>query len=301
VEVSPLVPLLAGVAISLPSSMAGVSGAFLLLPFQVSVLGFTSPSVSATCLVFNLVAIPAGVYRYVREGRMLWPLAGVILAGTAPGVCIGAILRIQYLPDPVAFKFFVGCVLLCITVKLLRDLAGQVRRPPAGIDGAAAGSGEASRPATFVVESVSWSWRRVTYGFNGQLYSFKVLSVLPLALVVGVVSGIYGIGGGAIVGPLLVTLFRLPIHTVAAAVLSCTFLTSVVGVIFYQLAGLVRSGSGPAVAPDWALGVLFGVGGAIGMYLGARCQRYVPAWIIRILLAAVLLVLSVRYIGGIFG
>ena len=34
--------------------MGGVSGAFLLLPFQVSVLGFTSPAVSPTNLIFNI-------------------------------------------------------------------------------------------------------------------------------------------------------------------------------------------------------------------------------------------------------
>jgi len=51
-----------------------ISGAFLLLPFQHSVLGYTAPGVSATNLVYNLVATPGGAYRYLREGRMLWPL-----------------------------------------------------------------------------------------------------------------------------------------------------------------------------------------------------------------------------------
>jgi uncharacterized membrane protein YfcA len=45
------------------------------LPFQVSVLGFTSPAVSPTNLVYNIFAKPGGVYRYVREGRVVWPLA----------------------------------------------------------------------------------------------------------------------------------------------------------------------------------------------------------------------------------
>ncbi|RZB29990.1 MAG: uncharacterized protein SRB1_02270 [Desulfobacteraceae bacterium Eth-SRB1] len=91
----------------------------LLLPFQVSVLGFTSPAVSPTNLVYNIVAIPSGVYRYVREGRMAWPLAWVIIAGTLPGVFIGAILRIKYLPDPKNFKLFVGCILLYVGLRLL--------------------------------------------------------------------------------------------------------------------------------------------------------------------------------------
>ncbi|MDP3032117.1 MAG: TSUP family transporter, partial [Rhodocyclaceae bacterium] len=67
-------PPLVAFVISLFTSMVGISGAFLLLPFQMSVLGYVAPSVSATNLVFNLVAIPAGVWRYAHEKRMDWPL-----------------------------------------------------------------------------------------------------------------------------------------------------------------------------------------------------------------------------------
>jgi len=40
IEISPWIPPLVAFAISLLTSMGGVSGAFLLLPFQVSILGF---------------------------------------------------------------------------------------------------------------------------------------------------------------------------------------------------------------------------------------------------------------------
>jgi len=65
VEVSPIVPFAVALIVSFFTSMSGVSGAFLLLPFQVSFLNYTAPSVSATNQVFNIVAIPSGVYRYV--------------------------------------------------------------------------------------------------------------------------------------------------------------------------------------------------------------------------------------------
>ncbi|MBI5253753.1 MAG: TSUP family transporter, partial [Euryarchaeota archaeon] len=73
VETPIFVPPLVAFVISFFTSMGGVSGAFLLLPFQMSVLNFTSPAVSATNFVYNIVAIPSGVYRYLREGRMAWP------------------------------------------------------------------------------------------------------------------------------------------------------------------------------------------------------------------------------------
>jgi uncharacterized membrane protein YfcA len=50
--------------------MGGISGAFLLLPFQMSVLGYTNPSVSATNQFYNVVATPGGVWRlYLDSGR----------------------------------------------------------------------------------------------------------------------------------------------------------------------------------------------------------------------------------------
>ena len=106
IEVNPLVPVIVAFVVSFFTSMGGVSGAFLLLPFQMSVLGYTHPSVSATNQMFNVVAIPSGVYRYYREGRLVWPLTLAVIIGTLPGVFIGAIVRIGYLPDPRNFKLF---------------------------------------------------------------------------------------------------------------------------------------------------------------------------------------------------
>lgn len=88
--------------------MAGISGAFLLLPFQVSILGFASPSVSATNFLYNVVGTPGGVLSYTRERRMAWSLALSIIAGTLPGVLAGYYIRVTFLPDPRTFKFFVG-------------------------------------------------------------------------------------------------------------------------------------------------------------------------------------------------
>jgi len=111
--------------------MGGVSGAFLLLPFQMSFLGYTNPSVSATNQLFNVIAIPSGVYRYYKEGRMVRPLTWTVIIGTLPGVFIGAIVRIGYLPNPKNFKLFAAFILLYIGMRMVRDL---IRKPLADID-----------------------------------------------------------------------------------------------------------------------------------------------------------------------
>ena len=301
VEVAWWVPPLVAFAVSLVTSTGGVSGAFLLLPFQMSVLGFTSPAVSATNQLFNVVAIPSGVLRYVREGRMVWPLTWVVVVGTLPGVLLGAVVRVWLLPDPTAFKVFAGAVLAWIGARLVRDLLGRQRSGGAAAAEArfrelvrSSGTDGRSDRATRVT---AFTLRRVEYEFHGEVFAFPTASVFLLSLAVGIVGGIYGIGGGAIVAPFFVAVLGLPVYTVAGAALMGTFVTSVAGVAFYQAIAPLRPDL--AIAPDWALGLLFGIGGAAGMYCGARLQKRLPARAIKWMLAAVILFVAGRYLLGI--
>ena len=60
------IALTAAFAIAVIATPAGVSGAVLLLPFQVSVLGTPSPAVTPTNLLYNVIATPGALYRYRR-------------------------------------------------------------------------------------------------------------------------------------------------------------------------------------------------------------------------------------------
>lgn len=307
VEVSPLVPLAVSFVVSLFTSMGGVSGAFLLLPFQMSVLGFTSPAVSSTNLVFNIVAIPSGVYRYIREGRMAWPLAWITILGTLPGVLIGAIIRIKYLPDPRHFKVFMGCVLLYMALRLLFDLRAKTGQDKSRVEKIedsfrersaqmrkALAAGEMQTP---VVRTTRFSLTEYAYEFYGDRFSFNTLTLFALAFAVGILGGVYGVGGGAIIAPLLVSFFRLPIYTIAGATLFGTFVTSIAGALFYAMIAPLYADTGLMIAPDWMLGAIFGVGGFLGMYCGARLQKYFPARLIKLALTLTLLYLALSYLS----
>ena len=306
IEVAPWIPPLTAFVISFFTSMGGVSGAFLLLPFQLSFLGYTAPSVSATNQLFNIVAIPSGVYQYWREGRMVWPLTWIVIAGTLPGVLLGAIVRVEYLPDPRQFKVFAAAVLLYIGIRMIRDLLGKnyslqtrdrsekrfrelVGNHPAGAKGAA----PAEPPGISAVRLTHFNLRRFGYTFYHERFDVSTWGIFSLSLVVGVVGGIYGIGGGAIIAPFFVTFFKLPVYTIAGATLMGTFVTSIAGVAFYQAIAPFYPNS--SVAPDWLLGILFGLGGMAGMYFGAKCQKHVPAKAIKWLLAGILVFTALEY------
>ncbi|MEH0638300.1 sulfite exporter TauE/SafE family protein [Streptomyces bottropensis] len=239
-----LLGFVAGLLISVATSPVGVSGAVFLLPVQVSVLGVPSPAVTPTNLLYNVVAGPGALLRYWRAGRLGGPLTRLLVAGSVPGVIIGAVIRVFAVPGPRVFRLLISALLLPLGVWLclrtLRPASDRAARPP--------------------------SPRATT----------------SLALAVGVAGGIYGIGGGSLLGPVLVGR-GTPVATVAPAALASTFVTSVIGAITYGLLSLTTTGD---VAPDWLLGVACGAGGLVGGYVGARLQPLLPETALRLLLGA---------------
>ena len=283
VETSILLPPLVAFGISFFTSMGGISGAFLLLPFQMSVLGFISPSVTSTNFLFNVAGTPGGVYRYARECRFVWPVAILIVTGIIPGVLVGYYLRIIYLPDPKTFKFFVGCVLVLIALKLLKE-AFNGKTTVSQTQGGCL--------LTDRVEEASIDMKTTRFNFKGATYSFTTVLLLGLSLAVGIIGGVYGIGGGSIIASFLITFFGLPVYAIAGAVLLGTFVSSLAGVTFYSLIPI----NGAVAAPDWLLGILFGMGGMVGMYLGAKAQKYAPERWIKLMLGGVIIIVASKYI-----
>jgi uncharacterized membrane protein YfcA len=232
-----------------------VSGAVLLLPIQISVLHVASPAVTPTNLLFNVAAVPGGLLRFRHERRLLSHLTWLLVAGTLPGVIAGAIIRVELLSGGRAFQVVAAGVLLPLGLWLA---LGSQRLQP-----------NRSRPAG-----------RARCG------------IWALSLVVGTIGGIYGIGGGSILAPILMAL-GYSAYEVAPATLAATFLTSIGGIITYQVLQVTHGG---AISPDWALGAFLGAGGFAGSYLGARLQRHLPERSLRKLLGAIACLVALRYI-----
>jgi uncharacterized membrane protein YfcA len=253
-----VVALAAAFVIAVLATPAGISGAVLLLPFQVSVLGTPSPAVTPTNLLYNVVATPGALYRYWRQGQTGGRLALVLIAGTLPGVIAGSIIRVELLPSARVFDFVVAAVLL-----------------PLGI------------------------WLALTTPTRAQAEAeARAVRALPppalilLAVVVGCVGGIYGIGGGSILAPILIGAGRPP-REVAPAALASTFVTSIAGVITFLILSAHHHGS---VAPDWPTGIALGVGGLAGAYTGARIQRHLPDTLIRRVMGVLVVAIGARYL-----
>jgi uncharacterized membrane protein YfcA len=249
-----IVALAAAFVVAVLATPAGVSGAVLLLPFQVSVLGTPSPAVTPTNLLYNVVATPGALYRYRRQGQTGGRLALLLTCGTLPGVVAGSVIRVELLPGPRVFDVVAAAVLLPLGLWLV-------------LTGPAAGPGER---------------RRVV----------PAPGLVVLAVVVGCVGGIYGIGGGSVLAPVLIGAGRPPAE-VAPAALASTFVTSVAGVITFTALSLHAQG---LVAPDWPTGIALGLGGLAGAYTGARLQSRLPEVLIRRVLGILVIAIGARYL-----
>jgi len=247
--------LVAAFAVAVAATPAGISGAVLLLPFQVSVLGTPSPAVTPTNLLYNVVATPGALYRYWRQGQTGGRLAFVLISGTLPGVIAGSVIRVELLPGPRVFDLLVSVVLLPLGIWLVATRAASRRR---------------ARPLRLI----------------------PAPALVALALLVGCVGGIYGIGGGSILSPVLIGSGR-PAAEVAPAALASTFATSVAGVVTFTILSTHQRG---AIAPAWATGVALGIGGLIGSYTGARIQARLPEALIRRMVGVLVIAIGARYL-----
>lgn len=305
IDINPIYPPIVAFVISAFTSMSGVAGGFLLLPYQMSVLGYVHPSVSPTNQLYNVISTPAGIFRFIRERRMVWPLMWMIIAGNLPGVVIGAFIRINFLPDPRHFKLFAGAVLLYIGLRMVLDMVHRGKNVEKANKAeetfrqqVRSEKGAKNKFSPKGVRVLQFTPKVISYEFYGQTFTFSTMVTFVLCFVVGIVGGIYGISGGSIMAPFFVSFLGLPIYTVAGATLMGTCVTSIFGVLFYVLiAPLYPSMS---VSPDWMLGLLIGAGGLVGVYCGARIQKYMPAKVIKWILAVVIIGTAIKYALEIF-
>ena len=250
--------LAAAFAVSAVATPAGISGAVLLLPFQVSVLGTPSPAVTPTNLLYNVVSTPGALYRYRRQHQTGGRLALLLITGTLPGVIAGSVIRVELVPGPRVFDLMISALLLPLGIWLVAPRPARNRAPA-----------QPARPARRIPAPV----------------------LIFLACLTGCVGGIYGIGGGAILSPILIGSGR-PASEVAPATLASTFVTSLGGVATF----IILSASAGPVGPNWPTGIALGIGGILGGYTGARMQSRLPDTLIRRIVGTLAIAIAAQYL-----
>ncbi|MPZ66644.1 MAG: TSUP family transporter [Pseudonocardiaceae bacterium] len=234
-----LMAALAGAVVTTLGTPAGMSGAVFLLPVQISLLGVAGPAVSATNLLFNIIATPVAVIRMARRALPGSRELAVVITTGIPAVALGVLARVTVLADPARFRVVFALVLLGLGLRS----ALRARRPSP--TAATTASGE-NRPL-----------RRRT--------------LAALTAPIAVLGGVLGIGGGSLLAPTLVGLLRYPARAAALLALATTLTTSVAGLACYTLLEATQFTT-TSTAPNWRIGLALAAGGLVGSLAGTSLQ-----------------------------
>jgi len=295
IEANPLVIFVVGFLTAAVLGQVGLTGGFLTLPYMVSLLGFDSPYVTPTNMVGNINAL-GGIYGYIKEKRMAWPLAITGGLGAVLGAFVSPVIRLRLLSDPRPFRLVIGLMMLFLAGRLLYETTNRFLKNRGEVKARQARFAEhvaqikaerqkrlaSGLPAGAVLKTTHISLGRVSCNFWDEDFEFQPLTVFTAGFIIAIIGSVIGVGGAFLMVPFLVSVVGLPIYIIAGATITFTFTNAMMGIVaYYTVAPLM--GTSP-VPPDWLMGLILAAGGLVGSYIAARTQRYFPEKALKVIL-----------------
>jgi len=112
------------------------------------------------------------------------------------------------------------------------------------------------------------------------------VALVLTGLIGGLLSGVFGVGGGIVMVPLLISFARMDQRRAATTSLAAIVPTSIVGSLSYLANGHI----------DLAGGAIIAAGAVVGSVLGTNLLQRIPLFWLRWLFIALLLVVAVRMV-----
>ncbi len=248
------VPALVGVGFvgGLLAGIFGVGGGVVLVPLMVTVLGVRQHLAHGTSLaIVAATALVAGI-RYAQQGFLppdVWVLAAELIAGTVIGVTFGA--RLMSRVPASRLRQIFGVFIVLLGLRMLLAL------------------GEGS--------GVLIDWRTDSVLLLGGF-------VFAVGLLVGVLSGLLGVGGGVFLVPFLALAIGVPQHIAQAISLAVVVPTGVVGARAHYRRGNVNR----------SLALWIGLGSVVAALVGSQLAAGMGDEVLRRLFGLLLAATGVR-------
>lgn len=258
------------------SGMFGVGGGFLITPllFFIGIPPAVAVATSANQIVASSVsAIFAHIRRRSVDFRMGWVLLLGGLIGSSAGLAIFNTLRAMGQVDlmiQLLYVVFLGAVGALMLIEGLRALR------------------KSSRTSTRATRRAPRGWVaalpfKVRFRTSGLYMS--ILPPLGVGALVGFLSAVMGVGGGFIMVPAMIYILNMPTKVViGTSLFQITFVSA--------YAALMHATTNRTV--DLVLAVILLVGGVIGAQIGAGFAARMKAEQLRVLLAALVLLVGVK-------
>lgn len=276
--VSVLLVLALGAAVGFVSGIFGIGGGFLMTPLLIFIgipPAIAVATQSAQIAASSTTSALAAWRRHALDVRLGIVLTGGGLLGTALGVLFfGAMRRAGQLDLVIVVSYVtlflgVGGLMLAESAREFWSTRRGIVRP--------------RRRAGEHAAYLAWPFR-VRFP-RSQLYA-SIIPIAGLALFVGFAGAVLGIGGGFIMVPMLLYIFRVPTGVVIGTSQFQILWTAIVAVVLHATFNQ---------AVDGVLALLLTLGGVFGAQFGSRAARGLRADIFRVLLAVLLLAVGLRF------
>jgi uncharacterized protein len=260
--------IVVGIAAGAFGGLLGLGGGIILVPALLYLPSLFSgaPALSpqmavGTSLLLIIITSFASIMSY-RKGNLIDYQSGwLFFIGSAPGAVVGAYV-VRFF-DRSSFNVYYGIFMAFMFLVL--TFRKKLRQ-----------------------QNIRWKVTKTYTDENGEVYTYGYSSLLAIILsfLVGIISSMFGIGGGALIVPFLLVLFRFPPHMATATSMFVIFLSSIVGSTTHIMYGHVV----------WALVLTTAPGAWIGGKLGAAISRRLSGSRIELILRAVLLLIAIRMV-----
>jgi len=139
----------------------------------------------------------------------------------------------------------------------------------------------------------------VEIAYGGERRRMSVPWLAALGAFVGVVGTTLGVGGGFLLVPILVEVYRLPMRVIVAASIPFVIVLSAVGLFSFNVT--VPLVTGVHVPTEWAWGFFTGGAALSGAWCATHSQRHIPEGVLRTVLGVCNGAVGVLYVLGYFG
>lgn len=277
--VSVLLILGMGAAVGFISGLFGIGGGFLMTPLLIFI-GIPPAVAVATQSAQIVASSTTSVVNALRRKALDLKLGAVLVSGGFIGSILGvwffAAARRAGQLDLVIVVSYVTLFMVVGGLMLKESLREFWTKRRGGTIRMRRKAGEHA-PYLF------WPLRMRFH--RSKLYG-SVIPILALALFIGFAGALLGIGGGFILVPALLYVFRVPTAVVVGTSQFQIVCTTLVALILHAVANQ---------AVDIVLAILLIVGGVFGAQFGARAGRNLRAELFRFLLALLLLAVGLRF------
>lgn len=257
--------LIFGAVVGLSLGLTGGGGAIFAVPLLVYGLGLpTRDAVGVSLAAVGTTSLVGFLHRW-RLGQVELRTGFMFATAGALGAPAGSRLA-NSLPETVLLLLFAG-LMVFVAVRLWRQST-----PSAGAAPGCPVSDRAEVPACR---------RDATGGLI--LNSRCAVLLLIVGVLTGVLSGMFGVGGGFVIVPALVLFSGMPIQRAVGTSLLVIALVSVSGVVAHLWAGR-------EIAPGFT--VLFVLGGVVGLFAGQQIGRQLSGPVLQKVFASAILAVA---------